>query len=385
MPFKRADGRVVLSTAQATVTATPTPYPAFVQVPVQGPAGPKGDPGPVGPPRVPSDATPLANTGIGGAGISEEYARGDHFHPGSGAGGVIALTAPFTMPAVSAAGVASTDAADGLLSVGQYVWVATLGFFQVDGLPGGNTVTLRNLGYPENADPGVVAAAGKLLSASGAQPTLPRFTAQSLGVATTVTPEDDTTWVTVTSTFMYPSIPVTALNHPLLFLAYGHVGGSGQKIDYRIRDLAGSTLVSGTITENTEDIRDIFVPGPSTTLSSLVDDATTTFPVVDGSVFPSTPFYAVVASEVVSVTTVVGNNLTVVRAQLGTLNVSHSSGAHVDVYVPVGSTDSGLMLLWQTTSLTEDQGVLSLQVKLNAAGNPSSLYLDSVGALSFRS
>ena len=69
----------------------------------------------------------------------------------------------------------------------------------------------------------------------------------------------------------------------------------------------------------------------STTLSSAVNDSTTTFPVTSASGFPSEgDFFISVGGETVLVTAVSGNNLTVIRGQEGTTAESHVSGAAVD-------------------------------------------------------
>ena len=77
MAFKLANGVVVPFPSQSiTRTTDATAYPKFIEAA-----------GPPGPPRIASDATPKVATGNGLPGVSDEYSRGDHVHPGGGGGG----------------------------------------------------------------------------------------------------------------------------------------------------------------------------------------------------------------------------------------------------------------------------------------------------------
>ena len=98
----------------------------------------------------------------------------------------------------------------------------------------------------------------------------------------------------------------------------------------------------------------VFKNNANTTLSSGVNDSTTTIPVTEGSVFPvadatnDTFFFATLAddtnNEIVKVTTSSGNagnqNLTVVRAQEGTTARSFSSGDKVELRLTAGMVDT---------------------------------------------
>lgn len=78
----------------------------------------------------------------------------------------------------------------------------------------------------------------------------------------------------------------------------------------------------------------------TTTLASALDTSSTTVTVADGSVFPTLGsgdyFNATIqattgAYEIVQVTAIAGNALSVTRAQEGTVAISHSVGALVDL------------------------------------------------------
>src|SRR3954464_10225611 len=74
-----------------------------------------------------------------------------------------------------------------------------------------------------------------------------------------------------------------------------------------------------------------FANRSTTTLSSGINNVTTTIPVVDFTTFPgSTPFRIIIDSEVMLVTAGAGSNTwTAIRGYEGTSAVSHSSGAIV--------------------------------------------------------
>ena len=98
----------------------------------------------------------------------------------------------------------------------------------------------------------------------------------------------------------------------------------------------------------------VFKNNAKTTLSSGVNDSTTTIPVTEGSVFPvadssaGTFFFATLDddtnNEIVKVTTSSGNagnqNLTVVRAQESTSARAFSSGDKVELRLTAGMVDT---------------------------------------------
>lgn len=75
-------------------------------------------------------------------------------------------TGGFTMPAVS--GTVNVSVADtAWMAVGQVVFIETAGYFLVDTIVSGLTVTLENLGYTGNAAPTTVITAGQKVSPGG--------------------------------------------------------------------------------------------------------------------------------------------------------------------------------------------------------------------------
>lgn len=85
--------------------------------------------------------------------------------------------------------------------------------------------------------------------------------------------------------------------------------------------------------------REILKNNPSTTLSAAVaDTVTTSVSVTSGAVFPSTGnFRIIIDSEIMLVTAVATNTLTVVRAQEGTAAATHASAAPVTQILTAGS------------------------------------------------
>lgn len=72
------------------------------------------------------------------------------------------------------------------------------------------------------------------------------------------------------------------------------------------------------------------VDNASTTLNGAINGSTTTIVVTDASGFPSEgDYYLVVEEEIVLVTNVSGNTLTVVRGQAGSAAAAHASGATI--------------------------------------------------------
>lgn len=75
-------------------------------------------------------------------------------------------TAPFSMPAVS--GDVTIEVVDSTwVSLGIDIFVETAGYFLVSGITNSTHITINNYGYPGNAAPATVIAAGQLVQASG--------------------------------------------------------------------------------------------------------------------------------------------------------------------------------------------------------------------------
>jgi hypothetical protein len=69
-----------------------------------------------------------------------------------------------------------------------------------------------------------------------------------------------------------------------------------------------------------------------TVLNQDITNVATSFTVRDGSVFPSTgSFFILIDSEIIQVTNVTGNTITVVRGQQATTNVAHVIGATISL------------------------------------------------------
>lgn len=86
--------------------------------------------------------------------------------------------------------------------------------------------------------------------------------------------------------------------------------------------------------------REQFVNKAITTLNGTVNATTTSFVVTDASVFPSEGDYRLlVDSEVVLVTFVTSNTLTVVRAQDGTSGASHTDTTDIEAILTGGAID----------------------------------------------
>lgn len=86
---------------------------------------------------------------------------------GSGTPAFTRLRAAFTVPAVDAGAVASVGSRS-QIAQGQTLFLQGAGSFKAVAL-GVKEVTLVNLGYDGNAEPGVVIAQGALLTAGGPQ------------------------------------------------------------------------------------------------------------------------------------------------------------------------------------------------------------------------
>ncbi len=87
----------------------------------------------------------------------------------------------------------------------------------------------------------------------------------------------------------------------------------------------------------------------TTTLNDAggISDVDTTIIVTDGTVFPAVDFFATIEDEIVLVTTLATNTLTVTRAQQGTTGVAHADGVKIELHVTA-------------------QEVIDLQVAINA-------------------
>ena len=135
----------------------------------------------------------------------------------------------------------------------------------------------------------------------------------------------------------------------------------------------------------------VFKNNAKTTLSSGVNDSTTTIPVTDGSVFPvadataGTFFFATLDddtnNEIVKVTASTGNsgnqNLTVVRAQESTSARAFSSGDKVELRLTAGMVDT-FNLSGNAITLSSNKmgfGDSSPEVSLDLGSQPDSLHV----------
>ena len=112
----------------------------------------------------------------------------------------------------------------------------------------------------------------------------------------------------------------------------------------------------------------LFKNNAETTLSSGINDSVTTVPVTSAAVFPTPDannvFFATIDDgtniEVVKVTAISSNNLTVVRAQDNTSASAFSSGANIELRLTAKILETG------TSSLTDLDGDTKIQVEESA-------------------
>ena len=109
----------------------------------------------------------------------------------------------------------------------------------------------------------------------------------------------------------------------------------------------------------------LFKNNAETTLSSGINDSVTTVPVTSAAVFPTPDannvFFATIDDgtniEVVKVTAISSNDLTVVRAQDNTSASAFSSGANIELRLTAKMLETG------TSSITDLDGDTKIEVE----------------------